>query len=91
MLQLGFHLRRDERVAVDLTMRVSQGNADLLPVVFKREDLFDAVDLGDFGGTEGPCLHDGAQTGDRQIGRQAILVRIEADHFAAAGSKLLLP
>ena len=91
MLQLGFHLRRDERVAVDLTMRVSQGNADLLPVVFKREDLFDAVDLGDFGGTEGPCLHDGAQTGDRQIGRQAILVRIEADHFAAAGGKLLLP
>ena len=91
MLEFGFHLRRDERVAVDLSMRVCQGDADFLSVVFEREDLFDAFHLGDFGGTERPCFHDGAQTGDRQVCRQTIFVRVEADHFAAACGELLLP
>ena len=91
LLEFGFHLRRDERVAVDLSVRVCQGDADFLSVVFEREDLFDAFHLGDFGGTERPCFHDGAQTGDRQVCRQTIFVRVEADHFAAACGELLLP
>ena len=72
-------------------MRVSEGDADFLTVVLEREDLLDAFHLGDFGGTEGPSLNHGAQAGDRQIGRQAVLVRVEADDLAAAGGELLLP
>ena len=91
LLEFGFHLRRDERIAVDLSVRVCQGDADFLSVVFEREDLFDAFHLGDFGGTERPCFHNGTQTGDRQVRRQAVFVRVEADHFAAACGELLLP
>ena len=91
LLEFGFHLRCDERVAVDLAVRVSQGDTDLLAVVLEREDLLDALHLGDFGGTEGPCLHDRAQAGDRQIGRQTVLVGVEADHLATTGGHLLLP
>ena len=65
LLEFGFHLRRDERVAVDLSVRVCQGDADFLSVVFEREDLFDAFHLGDFGGTERPCLHYRPKSGNR--------------------------
>ena len=91
VLEFLLHLRGDERVAVDLAVRVGEGDADFLAVVLEREDLLDAFHLGDFGGTEGPSLNHGAQAGDRQIGRQAVLVRVEADDFAAAGGELLLP
>ena len=91
LLEFGFHLRCDERIAVDLAVRVRQGDADFLTVVLEREDLLDTLHLGDFGGTERPCLHDGAQAGDRQVRRQAVFIRVEADHFAAACSELLLP
>ena len=91
LLEFGFHLRRDERIAVDLAVRVGQGDADFLTVVLEREDLLDTLHLGDFGGTERPCFHDGAQAGDRQVRRQAVFIRVEADHFAAACSELLLP
>lgn len=91
VLEFLLHLRGDERVAVDLAVRVSEGDADFLAVVLEREDLLDAFHLGDFGGTEGPSLNHGAQAGDRQIGRQAVLVRVEADDLAAAGGELLLP
>ena len=91
LLEFGFHLRCDERIAVDLAMRVRQGDADFLTVVLEREDLLDALHLGDFGGAERPCFHDGAQAGDRQVRRQAVFIRVEADHFAAACGELLLP
>ena len=91
LLEFGFHLRCDERIAVDLAVRVRQGDADFLTVVLEREDLLDTLHLGDFGGTERPCFHDGAQAGDRQVRRQAVFIRVEADHFAAACSELLLP
>ena len=91
LLEFGFHLRCDERIAVDLAVRVRQGDADFLAVVLEREDLLDTLHLGDFGGTERPCFHDGAQAGDRQVRRQAVFIRVEADHFAAACSELLLP
>ena len=67
LLEFGFHLRCDERIAVDLAVRVRQGDADFLTVVLEREDLLDTLHLGDFGGTERPCLHDGAQAGGRQV------------------------
>ena len=72
-------------------MRVGKGDADLLTVVLEREDLLDALHLGDFSGTEGPCLDHGTQAGHRQVSRQTVLVRIEADDFAAAGGQFLFP
>ena len=91
VLELGFHLRCDERIAVDLAVRVRQRHADFGPVVLEREDLLDAFRLGDFGGAERPRLDHRAQTGDGQVGRQTVLVRVEADDFAAPRGHLLLP
>ena len=68
VLEFLLHLRGDERVAVDLAVRVSEGDADFLTVVLEREDLLDAFHLGDFGGTEGPSLNTVRR---RETGRSA--------------------
>ena len=45
VLHLGFQFGRDERVAVDLTVRVGERDTDFLSMVLKWENLLDTVDM----------------------------------------------
>ena len=58
--------RRDERVAVDLPVRVLQRDPDLLPAVLEREHLLDAGQRGQRGGAVGPRLDHRAHPRHRQ-------------------------
>ena len=91
VLQFGFQLRRDERVAVNLAVWMGERDADFLTVVLERENLFNTVDMRDLGGAEGPRLDNRAQATHRQIGGQTMLVGVEAYDLAPAAGHFLLP
>src|SRR6202521_6408614 len=48
--------RRDERIRVDLSVRVMQGHPDLLAAVFEDEDVLDATARGEVPVAIGPDL-----------------------------------
>jgi hypothetical protein len=47
-------MRGDERVGVDLSVRVGKGDPDLLAAVLEHEHLLDTRQLGQLAGPVGP-------------------------------------
>ena len=76
--------RRDERVRVDLPVRVVQRHADLHAPVLEAEDLLDAGQRGQLGGAVGQRVEHGPHPRRRQRGERRVVVGGEADDLAAA-------
>ncbi len=81
--QLG--ARGDERVAVDLPVRVAEGDADLGAPVLEAEDLGDLVEGGEGGRAVGPGGEDQRGLLLGEVGEGRVVVGGEADDLAAAG------
>ena len=75
---------RDERVGVDLPVRVVQGDADLLAAVLEAEDLLHAGGGRELRGAVGPGLDHRAHRGRQPARRSAVVVAGEADDLAPA-------
>ena len=79
----GRRLRGDERVPVDLPVRVREGDTDLHAAVLEAEDLLDTGLRGQRGGAVGPGLDHGPHPGGRQRRQDGVVVGGEAHHLAA--------
>ena len=83
----GEHLlgpRGDERVGVDLPVRVGQRHPDLLAVVLEREDLLDPLDPRQLRRPLGPHVDDEAGALGAELGEHAVVLAGEADDLAPA-------
>src|SRR5690606_23842177 len=72
----------DERVAVDLPVRMVQGDADLDAPVLKAEDLLHAGELADGLGSVRERVDDRPDARRRQVGKVGVVVGGEADDLA---------
>ena len=79
--------RGDERIGVDLPVRVRQGHPDLLAVVLEAEDLLDAVGRRQLGGPLGPDVDDQARALRTELGEDPLVVVGETDHLAPAEAR----
>ena len=90
----GHHLpgpRRQERVRVDLAVRMRQGDADLGASVLEAEDLLHVRQSGQRQRAVRPRVDDGTHAPRRQSGERGIVVRGEAHDLAAPSTAALLP
>src|ERR1035437_6987598 len=73
-----------ERVGIDLSVRVVQGDADLLAAVLEGEHVLDGLERGQLAGAVGPDVHDSPGPFRRQRREAGAMVAGEADDLAAA-------
>ncbi|SKT83228.1 Uncharacterised protein [Mycobacteroides abscessus subsp. abscessus] len=74
----------DERIGVDLSVRMCQGDADLLAVVLKAVDLLNPVDRTQFLCTLGPHINDQAGAARLQLRERGVVLAGEAKHLASS-------
>ena len=79
--------RGDERVAVDLPVRMAERDADLLTPVLEAVDLLDARHTGKHHGAVHPGLQHGADPPGAQARERGVVVGSEADHLAPADGR----
>src|SRR5674476_288179 len=78
-----------ERVGIDLSVRVVQGDADLLAAVLEGEHVLDGLERGQLAGAVGPDVHDSPGPFRRQRREAGAMVAGEADDLAAAQRRSL--
>ena len=85
--QFARNARRDERVSVDLAVRVMERNADRLALVLEDEDVSDEVELRKLGVAVGPDADELVDLLNR-LGRERRRVIRRVDHdLALAGGR----
>lgn len=90
-VEQGLRARRDERVGVDLSVRMLQCHTDFHTAVLETEDLLDVRQLRQLGGAGGERIDDGARPGHGEVGEPGVVVGGERDDLAAAGRRSSRP
>src|SRR5712691_3727540 len=80
--QLSLEDRREERIRIDLSVRVTQRHADLLATVFEYVDVAHVGEAAQLVGAVAPHLDEVANVFDALLPERRVVIRRVADHLA---------